>query len=322
MNLQEHIKRILKEEISSKDAYSEYGSIKTIVDGKRDVAFTTLYNPMSKLMVLINGLKKIKVVSNDEVNYIVYREGAEDKAEELFRIANKYGGLLHYDATEEDSRRIGQLLNYNTKEIEDYIKHNKNIKNTLKESIYKVLKEDTEEKSSRKIKLQNLIDELGIELASNAVGGFFNLVKILGLEMSDLKTQEMLVKSFIYHADIEDVDILHLEINRDRPDKVRIKIHFNTNNPASNMESWLVRTLCDEINKFFPFKSSPYWEPAFAGRGVTVVLDSEQITNEDDEDEINLQETELTEKCWKGYTQKGMKTMFGKRYPNCVKKKK
>ena len=31
-------------------------------------------------------------------------------------------------------------------------------------------------------------------------------------------------------------------------------------------------------------------------------------------------EGELTEKCWKGYTQKGMKTMFGKRYPNCVKK--
>jgi hypothetical protein len=33
-------------------------------------------------------------------------------------------------------------------------------------------------------------------------------------------------------------------------------------------------------------------------------------------------EGELTERCWKGYTQKGMKTMFGKRYPNCVKKKK
>jgi Ni/Co efflux regulator RcnB len=30
-------------------------------------------------------------------------------------------------------------------------------------------------------------------------------------------------------------------------------------------------------------------------------------------------ESELTERCWKGYTQKGMKTMFGKRYPNCVK---
>ncbi len=28
----------------------------------------------------------------------------------------------------------------------------------------------------------------------------------------------------------------------------------------------------------------------------------------------------LTEKCWKGYMKKGMKTMFGKRVPNCVKK--
>jgi hypothetical protein len=35
-----------------------------------------------------------------------------------------------------------------------------------------------------------------------------------------------------------------------------------------------------------------------------------------------MKEGELTEKCWSGYTQKGMKTMFGKRYPNCVKKTK
>lgn len=30
----------------------------------------------------------------------------------------------------------------------------------------------------------------------------------------------------------------------------------------------------------------------------------------------------LQEACWKGYEKKGMKTMFGKQYPNCVKKKK
>ena len=29
----------------------------------------------------------------------------------------------------------------------------------------------------------------------------------------------------------------------------------------------------------------------------------------------------IAEKCWPGYEKKGMKTMFGKRYPNCVKKK-
>ncbi len=39
-------------------------------------------------------------------------------------------------------------------------------------------------------------------------------------------------------------------------------------------------------------------------------------------DRPETNESELTEKCWPGYTQKGMKTMFGKRYPNCVKKKK
>ncbi len=38
-----------------------------------------------------------------------------------------------------------------------------------------------------------------------------------------------------------------------------------------------------------------------------------------EEESQEMKEGELTERCWKGYTQKGMKTMFGKRYPNCVK---
>ena len=37
--------------------------------------------------------------------------------------------------------------------------------------------------------------------------------------------------------------------------------------------------------------------------------------------EAKIREETLDEKCWKGYEKKGMKTMFGKRYPNCVKKK-
>jgi len=37
---------------------------------------------------------------------------------------------------------------------------------------------------------------------------------------------------------------------------------------------------------------------------------------------LEQNKSEITEKCWKGYTQKGMKTMFGRRYPNCVKKTK
>ena len=31
---------------------------------------------------------------------------------------------------------------------------------------------------------------------------------------------------------------------------------------------------------------------------------------------------QILEACWKGYHKQGMKTMFGKKYPNCVKNKK
>ena len=44
--------------------------------------------------------------------------------------------------------------------------------------------------------------------------------------------------------------------------------------------------------------------------------------NKSEETEINpISFQQFQEKCWKGYEKKGMKTMFGKRYPNCVKKK-
>jgi len=52
-------------------------------------------------------------------------------------------------------------------------------------------------------------------------------------------------------------------------------------------------------------------------------LNKSDVTNDFEQlDKEEMKEGELTEKCWKGYTQKGIKTMFGKRYPNCVKKKK
>ena len=56
----------------------------------------------------------------------------------------------------------------------------------------------------------------------------------------------------------------------------------------------------------------------------------EYIENEKEQSKkktLRMQKEELDEelldvKCWDGYVQKGMKTMFGKRYPNCVKKTK
>ena len=52
-------------------------------------------------------------------------------------------------------------------------------------------------------------------------------------------------------------------------------------------------------------------------------IESRKEASKDKTERLNkLKENILTEKCWKGYTQKGMKTMFGKKYPNCVKKTK
>ena len=50
------------------------------------------------------------------------------------------------------------------------------------------------------------------------------------------------------------------------------------------------------------------------------ILRSIELYDSSNKQEQN--ESEITERCWKGYTQKGMKTMFGKKYPNCVKIKK
>jgi len=64
-------------------------------------------------------------------------------------------------------------------------------------------------------------------------------------------------------------------------------------------------------------------EPEVKSRLKKALDYAEQRKEASKEKTKNLQEeqqgNQLNERCWKGYTQKGMKTMFGKRYPNCVK---
>ena len=69
----------------------------------------------------------------------------------------------------------------------------------LQESIRRILKEET----SLSIKLKNLIDNKGIDMASTAVGGIKNVAKILNLDLDDVDTQEMLVKNYIYHTKVD-----------------------------------------------------------------------------------------------------------------------
>jgi hypothetical protein len=89
---------------------------------------------------------------------------------------------------------------------------------------------------------------------------------------------------------------------------------YTRDSKTLGIQDWIYKYLDDLFGK--------RWEPIFVkwfedNSGLPV---GDVIRYSSKKKEFN--EGELTERCWKGYTQKGMKTMFGKRYPNCVKKKK
>jgi hypothetical protein len=63
------------------------------------------------------------------------------------------------------------------------------------------------------------------------------------------------------------------------------------------------------------------WPSAYAS-GALVKCRKVGASNWGNKSKKTNEEVELDEACWKGYEKKGMKTMFGKKYPNCVKKTK
>jgi hypothetical protein len=224
----------------------------------------------------------------------------------------------------------------------------------MRDIIKKILKEET----SLSATLKNLINTKGIDLASSVVGGVKNVAKILNLDLDDVDTQLMLVKNFIEHTKVDEIDVQSVDVRPSVSGKL-LTVNFKTDDTASNVTSWYVTVICDYLNKeLFPFRVQPSWHPVFAAKGTKIFLDAKVVDEDmdtDNEEEITekwsekykksincsnpkgfsqkahcdgrrkkseTKEGELTEKCWKGYTQKGMKTMFGKRYPNCVKKTK
>jgi hypothetical protein len=74
----------------------------------------------------------VKVPSNPHRAYIFHVKGAENEANELKDIAEKYNGYLSHKATDEDTRRIGQLLGYKAEDIESHIEKRKSKLNEAK----------------------------------------------------------------------------------------------------------------------------------------------------------------------------------------------
>ena len=72
---------------------------------------------------------------------------------------------------------------------------------------------------------------------------------------------------------------------------------------------------------WFDFYETPITPDNLYVGQIMVLRPKKNFSSQENKKE-ETKESELKERCWKGYTQKGMKTMFGKKYPNCVKVKK
>ena len=135
-----NLKNNVHESIKASEACGNFNSFKTLEDGKRGIAWVDL-NDLNETLksYVIDSIDKndfgyITVIKNPYKPIIIYRNGYREKAEELAEIASKYDGYLSGKATYEDSKRIGELLEYNPEDIQSYL--NKNYVNgTLKEGI-------------------------------------------------------------------------------------------------------------------------------------------------------------------------------------------
>ena len=122
----------VSESIKAEEAHRDKSGIQTVIDGKRDVGFITIKTSVDINkdefwnLIKTNNLGTINLPENPYEAYIYFNKGAEKKAKELAKIANKYGGFLSYEATKQESKKIGELLGYDKADIDWYL--NKNYK--------------------------------------------------------------------------------------------------------------------------------------------------------------------------------------------------
>ena len=145
----------------------------------------------------------------------------------------------------------------------------------------------------------------------------------------------------------ESTELLEMGAKGDKPIKVNLKklVDKAKNNPANknlgvkkidtddHYKEEVISEVKDKKGKGSGSKDACYhkvksrysvWPSAYASgalvkcRKVGAANWGNSKKEEFDPSELSFQQ--FMEKCWKGYEKKGMKTMFGKRYPNCVKK--
>ena len=146
-----------------------------------------------------------------------------------------------------------------------------------------------------------------------------HIKKVLVEEKEDNKMD--LVKSLIYDL-FDEVSYIEQSTYDNKP---LLFIYFDSDEPVANIEAWFDELISEKIMDYTGnnIVLCPYWVSKFDFRKkIADIYISSLKLKHDNSENVMKEEKELNERCWKGYTQKGMKTMFGKRYPNCVKIKK
>lgn len=115
----------INEDIDASDAYGDEKSLQTLVDGRRDIALMSLYNPELEKIVANNGFNVIRIKQTNHSPTIkmsiVYRDGYEKQANRLHEIIKSHGGYVA-DETPNEAYEIGKLLQYTDDSIKSYIK--------------------------------------------------------------------------------------------------------------------------------------------------------------------------------------------------------
>lgn len=149
----------LNEKIKASEAYDTMDAVQTLIDGKRDLAFIAVMddyrynaNNLYELKALAygasNGLGVMEVKGKEDGQaYILYVKGKEDKAQELADYSSSKGGYLS-DSNPGEARLVGNLLDYDEKDIEEYVQR--------KYGTSEGLNEDNSDNVTLNVKISNI----------------------------------------------------------------------------------------------------------------------------------------------------------------------
>jgi len=124
--------QFVAEKIKASEAYDTMEGVQTVIDGKRELAFIStmdapIYRPNNESELeamqhgLDNGLKAIEVKGKPDGRAWVMYKNNKKAAQKLADYAEKKGGYLS-DDTPEEARYVGDLLGYDKKDINAFIK--------------------------------------------------------------------------------------------------------------------------------------------------------------------------------------------------------